>query len=249
MIGLTTLAKPFRAVLDVVAPPQCMTCGGLLAGQTGLCAACWDGIAFLGPPECPRCGFPFEFDMGPEIVCGAYLRREPLFDRARAAFRYDEASRRLVLDLKHGDRTHTVPALARLLQRAGAALLADADVIVPVPLHWRRLARRRFNQAALLARALGGETGVPVAADALIRTRPTPSQGRLSRAQRRRNVRGAFALRPAATDAIRKRRVLLVDDVLTTGATAEAATRALRRGGAEAVDVLVLARVVRPQSD
>jgi len=171
------------------------------------------------------------------------------YARARAVFRYEDTSRRLILGLKHGDRTHTAPALARMLHQAGAELLADAEVIVPVPLHWRRLVRRRFNQAAMLALVLGRDTGIPVIADALIRTRATPPQGRLNRSARRRNVRGAFQVRPARTSHLNNRRVLLVDDVLTTGATVEAVARCLLRNGAAAVDVLVLSRVVRAQSE
>ncbi len=159
--------------------------------------------------------------------------------------RYDEASRGLVLGFKHADRTDGAPAYGAWLARAGAELIAEADLIAPVPLHWMRLFARRYNQAALLARALARRAGRPVAADLLLRRRHTPSQGRLSPAQRRRNVAGAFAVKPSRRPLLEGRRVLLVDDVLTTGATASACARTLRRDGARAVDVLVLARVVR----
>ena len=159
--------------------------------------------------------------------------------------RYDDSSRGLILAFKHADRTHAAPAFGRWMARAGAGLLAEGSVVVPVPLHWTRLFRRRYNQAALLALALAREAGLRAAPDLLIRRRATPSQGRLGAVARRRNVAGAFAVRPGRRNLIDGRRVLLVDDVFTTGATADACARALKRAGADAVDVLVLGRVVR----
>ena len=163
---------------------------------------------------------------------------------SRAALRYDSGSRGLVLAFKHADRTQNAPAFAAWMARAGADALARADLLVPVPLHWTRLVRRRFNQAALLARALSKRTGVPFAPDLLARVRMTRTQGDLTRAQRRRNVRGAFQVR--ATAPLRGKTVVLIDDVMTTGATFEACARALRRAGAREVRALALARVVRP---
>lgn len=244
-----TWRRRLRTGVDILLPPQCLSCRTMVAGDNGLCADCWDAIDFLGPPHCPRCGFPFEFELGEDVLCGACLRRPPVYDRCRAAFRYADDSRRLVLNLKHGDRTYTAPALARMMLPAGRDLFADAEAIVPVPLHRWRLLRRRFNQSALLANELGKLTGLPVQADALRRVRPTPSQGRLSRSARRRNVRGAFRLSERGRTAIASRRVLVIDDVLTTGATVDAVARCLLRGGAAAVDVLTLARVVRAVYD
>ena len=204
-------------------------------------------MRFLGDPQCPTCGHPFEFDPGPGLVCGACVRRPPVHDRARAALVYDGESRPLILAFKHGDRTDMVPGLGRWLLRAGADLLADADLIVPVPLHWTRLFSRRYNQSALLAQWVGREAGIGVATDLLVRRRRTPSQGGLSPAARRRNTAGAFVVRKGQASRIAGARVLLVDDVLTTGATAEASGRALLDGGARAVDVLTLTRVLRPR--
>jgi ComF family protein len=160
--------------------------------------------------------------------------------------RYDEASKELILRFKHADRTGSAPAFAAWLQRAGAELLAEADVLAPVPLHWSRLLARRYNQAALLARELARLTGKPAIQDLLVRRRRTPSQGGLGAAGRERNVSGAFHVHPRHAARIKGQRVLLIDDVLTTGATVSACSRTLRRGGATAVDVLTLARVVRP---
>jgi ComF family protein len=160
---------------------------------------------------------------------------------------YDDVSRGLVLGFKHADRTHAAPAYARWMARAGAELLTTADVIAPVPLHWSRLMARRYNQAALLGNALARLAGAPSVPDLLIRRRRTLSQGRLSRSERLRNVAGAFAVNRARLALVRGRRIVLVDDVLTTGATVSACAAVLRRAGAASVEVLALARVVRPE--
>ncbi|NQU72369.1 MAG: ComF family protein, partial [Rhodospirillales bacterium] len=186
------------------------------------------------------------YDPGVGAVCGECLRAPPPFERARTVFRYDEHSRDLVISFKHRDRIDAAPAYGKWMARAGREILAEADLIVPVPLHRRRLISRRYNQSAELCHALSRETGLPHNPDLLVRTRATPTQGRLNRAERERNVRGAFALRPDAVTSLQGRRVVLVDDVLTTGATVNACARTLLRGGAAAVDILTLARVVRP---
>jgi ComF family protein len=249
MMSQPDLARGLRTLpglaLNALLPPRCLGCGKVVARTAALCAGCWKGVQFLDPPLCALCGFPLEYDLGPEALCGACVRAPPGFDRARAVMRYDEGSRGLVLGFKYADRTEGAAAYGAWLARAGAELTAEADLIAPVPLHWMRLFARRFNQAALLAQALGRESGLPVVPDLLLRRRHTPSQGRRSQDQRRRNVAGAFAVKGARAPRLAGRRVLLVDDVLTTGATAAACARTLRRGGATAVDVLVLARVVR----
>ncbi len=240
-----SLGRFATRTLDVLLPPQCLRCGAMVDAPGVLCAPCWERIVFLGPPECDACGLPFEYDAGEGALCGACTRKRPPYRRARAAMVYDDASRRLVLAFKHGDRTDTAPAFGRWLVRAGGDLIADADLVAPVPLHWTRLFARRYNQAALLGHAVGRLAGIPVVPDVLVRHRRTPSQGRLSPSARHRNLRGAFAAPRSRVAAIKGRRVLLVDDVLTTGATAAACTRTLLRAGARAVDVLTLARVVR----
>jgi ComF family protein len=197
-------------------------------------------LTFLGPPQCACCGRPFEIDPGGGARCGACLEHRPPFERARAVFLYDEASKGLVLGFKHADQTSSAPTFARWMARAGGELLADAELVVPVPLHLLRLFSRRYNQAALLANCLARQSGVPCRPDALKRLRYTPSQGTLGRRQRRDNVRGAFS----PTMPLAGKRVLLVDDVFTTGATIGECTRALLDGGARAVDILTLARVV-----
>ncbi|MDZ4736102.1 MAG: ComF family protein [Rhodospirillaceae bacterium] len=247
--GIAAAARRFgRAALDLVLPPRCLHCGIPVTGTVALCADCWSQVTFLGPPQCACCGRPFAEPAPPETLCGACLAQRPLYARARAVFRYDDASKGLIIAFKHGDRTDSVPALAQWLARAGETLIEDADLIVPVPLHWTRLFQRRFNQAAMLALALGRQSGKPVLPDALERRKRTPPQGRSSRDQRRRNVAGAFAVQRKHRPLVADRRVLLIDDVLTTGATIEACSRALLGAGASSIDVLTLARVVRGET-
>jgi ComF family protein len=232
-----------RAVVDGILPPRCLACGTIVDEPDALCSACWAGMNFFAPPWCAVCGLPFPHPMGDNAVCADCARQRPSWDRARAVMRYDKHSRHLVLALKHGDRTHVAGALGRWMRRAGADLLDGADMIVPVPLHWTRLFARRYNQAGLLAHAIRAAGGPPVAPDWLVRRRRTPSQGRLGPAARARNVRGAFALRRGCD--VKDKRIVLVDDVLTTGATVEECARILRRAGAGFVGVLTLSRAVR----
>jgi ComF family protein len=247
-MGGLGLRRVGAGLLDLLLPPRCLKCGCLVDGPGTLCAACWNGIMFLAPPNCARCGYPFEFDAGPDALCAQCSRKAPAFGRARAVFRYDASSRGLVLAFKHGDRTDAAATFGSWLLRTGGELLRDADLLVPVPLHWTRLLVRRYNQAALLANALSRAASVPVVPDLLSRRRRTASQGGLGANDRRRNVRRAFRLGAMAAARIVGRRVLLIDDVLTTGATAEECTRVLLGGGAASVDVLTLARVVRASS-
>ncbi len=242
---MALLDKLPALALNAVLPPRCLACGEMVARSGALCGPCWSEVEFLAPPLCACCGLPFEYDTGPEALCGECTRSHPAYERARAVMRYNDASKRLILGFKHGDRTEGAPAYGAWLARAGATLIAEADLIAPVPLHRWRLLGRRYNQAALLAHALGRATDLPVVSDLLLRRRFTRSQGRLSPVARKRNVAGAFAVKTARAAGLAGRRVLLIDDVLTTGATVSACARALRRGGAAAVEVLVLARVQR----
>lgn len=230
----------WRGVLDALFPPQALG-GGARPLAGGMAAERWARIHFLDGPVCDGCGAPFAYDIGAR--CAACLRRPRAFDAARAACLYDEVSRDPILQLKHGDRTDLAPLLARWLSRAARDLVAEADAITPVPLHPLRLLRRRYNQAAEIARALAALNGRPYLPDALVRRRRTATQGGKSGAGRRRNVAGAFEVPASRAGPVAGRRILLVDDVLTTGATAEGCARALKAAGAARVDLAVVARV------
>ncbi len=226
------------AVLDLLLPPRCLKCGAVVAAAGALCPACWEEVRFIADPVCDGCGLPLPLPGAPCPSCAVHA---PPPGRARAVFLYDAASRELILRFKHADRTGHAKPFARWMARAGQALLAETDLILPVPLHRWRLWRRRYNQAALLAVELGRLSGLPVRTDLLRRRRATRPLGPLDRTQRQRLLRGVFALtRPAL---VAGRRVLLVDDVLTSGATTEACAALLRRAGAAEVMVLTLARV------
>lgn len=236
-----------RSIVDLLFPPLCISCRVPVSVPGALCSACWQSIQFLDGPMCDCCGLPFELDPGGATFCGACHANPPAFDRARAVMRYDEKSRGPILALKHADRLDLTSGFGRWLERSGRELLSQTDIILPVPLHPIRLWSRRYNQSAELAKALGRAAAKPVNFTALIRTRRTPSQGVMpSASARRRNVQGAFRVRASHKSAIAGRNTLLVDDVLTTGATANACAKALKRGGAAKVLVLTLARVVRP---
>ena len=206
-----------------------------------LCAACWSGVDFIRPPVCDRLGLPLPFATGDVSLSASAMAAPPVYDRARAVAPYSGLMRRLIHDLKFHDRDDLTVLLGGWLTETGKDLLVEADLIVPVPLSRSRLLRRRFNQAARLGADVSVRTGITMDPLSLVRVRATASQVGLSRTQREENVRGAFAVREARRDRIDGRRIVLLDDVITTGATVAAATRALRRAGAERVDVLALA--------
>ena len=232
-----------RLALDVALPTLCVACREPVDGE-GVCASCWAKLSFIAKPYCPRLGIPFVYDPGPELLSMEAIANPPAYARARAAVRYDDVARTLVHALKYQDRTDLAPAMGRWMARAGRELIEEADALVPVPLHWRRGWSRRYNQSGALARVIARQSGVKVASEALRRVRPTQQQIGLSRSQRASNVQGAFKVADHRRSEIAGRRVLLVDDVLTTGATVDACARALLRAKAASVDVLVFARVV-----
>lgn len=233
-----------RFALDLALPSLCPVCRQPLAEQGGLCASCWSKLCFITRPYCERLGIPFAYDPGPGILSMQAIADPPAYERARAAVCYDGVSRVLIHGLKYSDRLDLAPLLGRWMAQAGRELLAEADALVPVPLHWRRLWARRFNQSAALAKVISAASGVEVAYTALARVKSTAQQVGLSRSERALNVQGAFRVPERATAAVTGRRLILVDDVLTSGATIDACSRALLRAGAKTVDVLVFARVV-----
>ncbi len=236
-----------RDLADLLLPPSCFSCGGEVSAHHEMCGPCWRGLNFVTEPYCEVCGFPFEHGTASSsTLCAGCLRRTPNFDVARAALRYDGASRRLVLGLKYGDRTEGTRTFARWLARSAGQAIKGAEAVIPVPLHPFRLFRRRYNQAGLMAGALARELGCRFDARSLYRKKPTPSQGGLNRRQRFKNVRSAFDVRKARRQAISGSHVILVDDVMTTGATVETCARVLKRAGAARVSVLTLTRVAEP---
>lgn len=229
-------------VLNILFPPQCLACNAQVAGHGTLCLNCWQHIRFITEPFCACCGLPFEYALGDGAICGECMREHPPFSRARAVFRYDEHSRPLVTKLKYADQAELAKTYGNWLNNAGRELVAASDVIVPVPLHYWRFLKRRYNQAALLGKALSAQSKLPMIPDALIRTRHTQPQPGLTRKQRQDNVKGAFAVPEKQAKHIRGKSVLLIDDVMTTSATLSACSKALLQAGALQVYALTLAK-------
>lgn len=238
-----------RAIVGTLLPPVCMNCQGPVAISDAICPDCWQDISFISPPLCDRLGIPLPYDTGARMVSAAAIAANPSFRKARAVAKYDGTMRQLVHALKFNDRQELRALMGRWLASAGAELLDDADVIIPVPLTRLRLLTRRFNQAALLARELANlHPDIKFEPHALIRSRQTKPQVGLTRNQRKTNVNGAFKVPPRRTTAIAEKSVLVIDDVITTGATANACARTLLKAGARQVDVLALAIVAdQPQ--
>ncbi len=234
--------------VDWIWPPRSLLSSALVDRPGVIEGPLWARLRFLDAPRCFCCGLPFETPEAEGARCPTCLAEAPDFSRARAALLYDDLSRTLVLDLKRAGRRDGLKAFAAWMARAGAEVLRETDVLVPTPLHWSKLAQRRFNQAAWLAQALAAQAQKPCDLFALERRRRRKSQEGLSAALRRRNVAGAFVVGTGASARIKGRAVTVIDDVFTTGATVQACARALLRAGAARVDVITLARVVRPNS-
>lgn len=231
---------------DLVLPPVCLACHEPTGDRDGLCPTCWSDVDFLGPPLCDRLGIRLPYGTGETMISAAAAARPPVYHRARAVGHYEGTLRQLVHGFKFRDRHELRKLFGVWMLRAGAAIIADADIVVPVPLTRLRLLGRRFNQAAILAKEISRRSGVPMRTDVLARVRRTSSQVGLTAEQRRLNVRGAFAVPAPGRRHVDGRRVLLVDDVITTGATIEACTRALKQGGALDVDVIAIGLVADP---
>jgi ComF family protein len=240
---VAALRGTLRLTVDVALPQLCAACREPVDGA-GLCPACWSKLSFVAPPYCERLGIPFPFDGGPGLLSMEAIADPPAYHRARAAVRYDDIARMLVHALKYGDRLDLAPMMGRWMSHAGRQLLAEADALVPVPLHWRRQWVRRFNQSAVLAEIIAKASGATVAHGALTRVKSTRQQVGLDKSARAENVQGAFRVPANRKADVTGRKLVQVDDVLTSGATVDACARALLRAGAASVDVLVFARVV-----
>ena len=232
-----------RPILDFALPPRCPGCAAIPADPHLFCLECWSALAFLGEPCCARCALPFDYGEGAAVLCGRCLAEPPAYDRLRAAVAYGDISRSVALKLKYGGRPGIAETVARFMQRhldrAGAPLL------VPVPLHRWRIWRRGYNQAALIAAALARRTGLEARLDLLDRSKATPVLRGMGPRERAEAVRGAFRVDQRRKAELKGRGIVLVDDVYTSGATANACARVLKRAGAAEVNILCWARVVR----
>lgn len=246
--GLKLLpSRLWRGVMDFVAPPRCLICRVELGEASCLCAACWPKLRQIDEPVCQAMGTPFSYDQGEGALSAEAIANPPAWDRARAAVAYDEAARLLIHGLKYHDTQEAGLLMARMMARAGRLLLCDAELIVPVPLHPLKLWRRRFNQSSYLALWLAHHAGKLCRTDLLARVKASRPQVGLDAHERRKNVRGAFKVTPGGASSIAARKILLIDDVMTTGATAGACAGALRAAGAAQVDVLTFALVLEPR--
>jgi ComF family protein len=252
--GRALARSALRPVLDYALPPRCPGCGAVSTEPHAFCLACWSSLTFLAEPCCARCGLPFDYSAGDDVLCGGCLAEPPCFDRLRAAVAYGEIPRKVALKLKYGGRPGVAETMARLMRRHLDDLLATSSagggsgaLLVPVPLHRWRIWRRGYNQAALIATALARRSSAEAVLDLLERVRRTPPLRGMGRKARRDAVRGVFRVAERHRDRLRGRSVILIDDVYTSGATANACARILRRAGAAEIGVLCWARVVRDE--
>lgn len=233
--------------LNLVLPPTCAHCHKVVSEHHHLCADCWNQIHFLGSPLCSLCGTPFPYKDPHQHLCiFCCQEKKPLFSCARSAIAYDNFSKRMILHFKHGDATHLAPTFAQWLKNAGQDCFAEADALIPVPLHWTRRLKRQFNQSALLCSHLSKQVNIPLFADILKRIHATPSQGQLDRHQRSKNIQGAFRVSSHDSEKIAGKILILVDDVMTTGATLKECAKVLLENKAREVRILTLARVLHP---
>ena len=242
-VGKSVPGRLARAVLDFALPARCVICSDAVIEHNALCAGCWSRLEFIEPPLCDVFGTPLPFDSGGRQLSAAAARHVPAWDRARAAVKFDDHSRQVVHALKYHDRHEVVKLMSGLMRRGGHELLQDADLLVPVPLYWGRMWARRFNQAAMLAQRIAEDVPGSYRPDLLVRGRATQSQVGLNAKARHDNVKGAFSVIEDLVSDVFDRRIVLVDDVLTTGATAQACAKSLKKAGARSVDILVFALV------
>jgi ComF family protein len=233
------------AAIDLLLPPRCLATGEIVDAQGMISPAFWSQLQFIEDPFCKTCGIPFNFEIANDTLCAACLDREPVFDRSRSAVIYNDASRKLILSFKYGDRLHAVHTFIPWMLRAGQDMIDAADFIIPVPLHSRRLRERRFNQSALLAQEIAKRSGKPYIPDALLRTRHTAPQQGLNFKERGKNVHGAFSVNEKYS--LKNKNILLIDDVFTSGATLNECARVMKAAKAASVSVLTIARVTKEE--
>ncbi|MEM6811459.1 MAG: ComF family protein [Pseudomonadota bacterium] len=237
-------------LIDSLFPPRCPVSGDIVDQQGMIAPHIWSNLNFISDPHCEKCGFPFDFDLddiNDGRFCASCLKHPPIFEKSRSALVYDDGSRDILLGFKHGDQIHSVPTMLPWLLRAGQDICNQSDLIVPVPLHYTRLVKRRFNQAGLIAQAISKKIDKPCIIDVLKRDKATMTQGYLNMKERKKNVSGVFSVQQKYLNQIKGKNLLLVDDVYTTGATIEECTKILLKAGVQSVNVLTIARVVKAQ--
>lgn len=241
------------AMLDLILPPKCLNCAARIDRAHNICPDCWKDIQFITDPYCCICGYPFAVEMVADYTavgashCGACLKTERSFDKAVSALRYDDYSSKMIIGFKHNDRLEYAQYFAKLLKQAGAGMIHDVHVIIPVPLHKNRLSKRRYNQSAVLSNILAGDMGIEHEPDILQRVKDTaPQKGNLNK--RKKNIRGAFKIDKNKKARIKDKNILLIDDVYTTGSTVEGCSKKLKKAGAAKVYILTIFRVVSPQN-
>ena len=242
---LALIKTVLQTSVDFLLPPRCLLCYERTTDPHNVCAVCWQGLSFISDPQCVSCGMPFDFGVEGELSCAPCIDKPPAFNQMRSAVIYNDISRHLVLCFKHGDMLQISKLLSRWMINAGRDMVYNADVIIPVPLHRLRLLWRQYNQAALLVNQIAHFSGVKRQNEMLIRVRHTPSQGKKNYKDRVKNLKSAIAMNPRYSQDIKGKKVLLIDDVYTTGATIEECCRVLKSAGAESVDVLTFARVAK----
>lgn len=241
----SALKSLWNTTIDMILPPRCLGSGDIVDIQGMVSPKVWPQLQFIEAPFCRTCGIPFSFEIANDAICAACMEREPLFDQSRSAVIYNEASRKMVLDFKYGDRLHAIHTFAPWMIRCGQNLIDEADFIVPVPLHQKRLRERMFNQSALLAQEIAKRSNKVYIPDALLRTRHTLPQKGLNARARDKNVQGAFAVN--AKQDLKNKNILLIDDVFTSGATLNECAKVLKVAKAASVNVLTIARVTKEE--
>lgn len=242
---LKSLIRPTtNRLLDILYPPLCIACRGNVHENGNICAKCWGDISFISDPQCNICGFPFDFEISKGTICPGCMQNEPSFSKSRSVFLYDEASRGMITSFKYNDIIENRAAYARWMARVGADMLNEADLIIPVPLHFSKLVLRKYNQAALLAHELAKIVHKQVLVSAITRKKYTKPQAGFSRKARFKNISGAFKVNPKYISILKDKKILLIDDVMTTGATAEECTKTLLKEKVARVEVLTLAKTI-----
>ena len=243
MIHWQTARTQSQKILDFLMPPRCTICNKKVNSTGALCGTCWTNLHHINDPQCNSCGLPFAFDIDKNALCGHCIKNPPPYVWARSALRYDDHSQGLILSLKHSKKLENAAVMARMMQQAGQGFFKDIDLIVPVPLHRKRLFKRRFNQSAYLAHYIAKQTNIALNTNDLERIKPTPPQVGLTYKAREKNVRGAFKVK--VKESFKNKNIVLIDDVFTTGATVKACSQCLLKAGASSVGVLTFARTLK----